>query len=260
VSRFGCLAITFAIALVAAGCGGKGLGLANPFGSSGGQGSSSAEGQAHLQNEQNHAGITVTIVEINVSLITNTEGVYSLVNQLADGDWTLRAVYPYFSAQEQSFTVINGVLENSLQTMLLPEKIAFTVTTDKTSYTYGETVFVTLEAVNVTSDPVTIDSMTSPLEAFAVRFNGQTVAGGLFPGQNSEPEQVTLEPGVPQQSQWSWTIDNPDLAAGEYQIYGILTNSGQYPDYFDPNSDLAAQFNDSLFTKFTPATITLTAQ
>jgi hypothetical protein len=213
------------------------------------------EGNAHLENMHNHSGISVELKEIKVSLITDSKGRFTLPTELADGDWTLRASYPYFETVDQTFTVISGIPKNDLSPMTLEQKVVFDVAPDKLVYRYGETVFITLTALNVSDDEVTIYSLTSPMAAFAVRHDGETVVGGLFPGQGAEAQEITLEPGVEQIFEMSWTIDNFDLAPGEYEIYGLLTNSGQYPDYFTPFADAASELNASLYSKLTPATI-----
>lgn len=215
------------------------------------------QGRALLENMTEHSGISVELEEIDINLITDAEGKFSLLNELADGEWTLRASYPFFSSIEQSFTVVKGIPETELDNMELTQQIVFDVLPDKLTYTYGDTVFITLEALNVTDEPITLYSLTSPMAAFAVRYEGTTVVGGLFPGQGSQAQEVTLEPGEVQQFSLTWIIDNFDLEPGEYKIFAVLTNSGQYPDYFSPSSDLAAELNESLFQKLTPATITI---
>jgi hypothetical protein len=217
------------------------------------------KGTAHLENMENHSGISVEMADLKVNLVTDESGKFSLMAEIADGTWTLRAVYPYFYAVEQEFTIVNGLLDSALEAMTLRQKIVFNVYVDKLTYTYGETVFITLEALNVTNDAVTLSSLSSPMDAYAVRFEDQTVVGGLFPGQGSAPQETTLAPGEVRTFEQTWTIDNYDLPPGEYQVYAALTNSAQYPNYFSAESELAAQFNESLYSKLTPATITLTA-
>jgi len=217
------------------------------------------QGSAYLENMSEHSAIRIEMKEIDLSLITDAEGNYSLPNEMAEGEWTLRASYPYFTAAEQSFTIINGMPESDLEPMELAQEVVFNVVPDKPFYTYGETVIITLNVHNVVDYPVTLSSQTSPMTAFAVRHEGATVVGGLFPGQGSEPQSVTIEPGEFVTFVMNWTIDNPDLDPGEYEIYSIVANSDSHPDYFSFDSELADELNKSLFAKLVPATISISA-
>ncbi len=256
--RFRWFTIAVLTLLMAAGCGKYGIGMASPFGAATPTNSQmSAEGQAVLQFQSVYDGVAVEIVELNASVITNASGNFALVNELADGKWTLRASYPYFSTNEQSFTVLNGVPETAVPTLYLTQLVLFRVATDTDVYQLGDTVSITLTAEAATIEPVTLSSPTTPLETFAVVHNGQTVVGSLLPGQVGEPKQITLSPGVPQTFNLFWTLDNANLEAGDYDIYAIVTDAGDYPEYFSADPALAANFNATLFDKLVPATITL---
>ncbi|MDP8224868.1 MAG: hypothetical protein P9L99_16025 [Candidatus Lernaella stagnicola] len=216
-----------------------------------------AQGSATLENMHNHSGISVELAEIGISLVTDEKGEFALISELAEGEWTLFASYPFFSTAEQNFTVVKGRPENDLDPMKLDQRVIFDVRPERPYYTYGETVVITLDATNVSGEIQKLESLSSPMAAFAVRHNSETVVGGLFPGQGSEPQEVVLQPYETLSFTLSWTIDNFDLEPGDYDIYAVLTNSAQYPDYFSPDSELAAELNNSLFSKLTPATISL---
>jgi len=239
-------------------CGDDGVGLDVGFdeGETGENGPPEVQGYASLENMQNHAGISIKLLEIDISLVTDDSGQFSLISELADGEWTISASYPFFTEDKQSLTIVNGRPENDLQSMSLYQQIIFNVVPDKLEYTYGETVFITLEALNITNEPLTLLSGTSPMAAYAVRHEGQTVVGGLYPGQGAEPQEVELLPEEIQSFTMSWTIDNYELGPGEYQIYAILTNSGQYPEYFSADAG-SSELNESLFSKLIPVTVTL---
>ncbi len=244
------------LALALSGCGDDGMDIAAIAGGSENP-PDVLQGQVLLQNMDHHGAIRIELKEIDLSLLTDDEGVYSLPNEIAEGQWTVRASYPFFSAQEQSFTMVNGVPESDLKTMELNQEVMFDVEPEKLIYTYGETVTINLHVTNVVDYEVTLSSLTSPMTAFAVRHEGVTVVGGLFPGQGAEPQSVTLAPGETQDFALNWIIDNPELGAGEFQIYALLTVSETFPDYFTPDSETAAELNESLFDKLVPATITI---
>lgn len=244
------------LALVMAGCGGDGMDIAAIAGGDENP-PDVLQGQVLLENMSDHSSIRIELKEIDLSLLTDAEGVYSLPNEIAEGQWTVRATYPFFSVCEQAFTMVNGVPESDLETMELVQEVMFNVEPEKPIYTYGDTVTINLHVTNVIDYPVTLSSLTSPMTAFAVRHEGVTVVGGLLPGQGAEPQSVTLEPGETQDFVLNWIIDNPELGSGEFQIYALLTVSEMFPDYFSPDSELAAELNESLFAKLVPATITI---
>lgn len=239
-------------------CGDDGVGLDVGFdeGDVSEDAPSEVQGVASLENMQNHSGISVELLEIGISLVTDDTGEFSLISELADGEWTISASYPFFAGDEQSLTIVNGRPEADLETMILYQQVIFNVVPDKLEYTYGETVFITLEALNITDEPLSLLSATSPMAAYAVRHEDQTVVGGLYPGQGAEPQEVVLQPDEIQSFTMSWTIDNYELELGDYQIFAVLTNSDQYPEYFSSEAE-TAELNESLFSKLTPVTVTL---
>ena len=214
-------------------------------------------GQVLLENMTDHSGIRVELVEIGVSLITDQDGKFSLPKEIADGEWTIRASYPYFSTVEEKFSVVGGVPESGLEPMTLTQEVVFDVLPDKPIYTFGETVNISLNVHNIVDHAITLSSASSPMTAFAVRLNDETIFGGLYPGKGAEPQSITLEAGQMEDFSITWTIDNPELPAGaEYQIYALLTVSADYPDYFaTESSTLSAELNDSLYSKLVPTTI-----
>lgn len=245
------LALTF-------GCGDDGVGIDVGFDEGDTTGApEDSTGHATLENMDNHAGISIELEEIGINLITDENGDFALITELAEGEWTLTASYPFFSPDAQAFTVVKGRPDGELRDMSLNQRVLFNVLPERPVYTYGETVVINLEVTNVTAEPQSLESLTSPMAAFAVRHAGETVVGGLFPGQGSEPQQVTLAPWETLTFTLSWTIDNYELEPGEYQIFALLTDSAHYPDYFSADEEIA-ELNASLYSKLSPATITIT--
>ncbi len=255
-SRAWPLLLVFVLMAVVCGCGDEGS-VVSPFSDADVSTPDELQGQALLENMSHHGGIRVELEQIKLSLITDDAGAYSLPSEIADGEWTLKATYPYFMSVEEKFTIVNGIPESEIETMELGQQIVFDVTPERLIYTYGETVNIMVSVRNVGFEATTISSATSPMTAFAVRRDGETVVGGLFPGAGAEPQSVTLQPGEVQTFELNWIIDNPDLDVGDYQIYGILCASADYPDYFSQESSTAAELNESLYKKLTPATITI---
>ncbi len=248
------LALT--LAMVVAGCGDHNK-LVSPFNDRTSAPPDVLQGQALLENMDNHRDVRVEMEEIKLSLLTDDAGSFALPNEIADGEWTLKASYPYFASVEEKFTIINGMPDADLKPMKLGQLVAFEVQPERSFYTYGETVNITLRVTNVTNAELTISSATSPMTAFAVRHDDQTVVGGLFPGSGVEPQSVTLHAFEVQTFQLNWIIDNPDLQPGQYQIYALLCVSADYPDYYIQDTGGGSELNDSLYAKLTPAEITI---
>jgi hypothetical protein len=212
-------------------------------------------GYAFLQQQTDHSYIRVDLPVAGFSMLTDTQGAYQLPKDLSDGDWTIRAQYPYYRTEEQTFSVSKGVPENPLDSMELLQAVQFTITTNGTFFTLGSTLIMTVAAENISTRNVTLQSTTSPMAAFAVRGDGETVAGGLFPGDVPDPESVTLDPGDTKYFELRWKIDDPNIMSGDYEVYAVLTDNGTHPEYFDKSETATPEFNASLFGKLRPANI-----
>ncbi|MBZ0273090.1 hypothetical protein K8I61_13715 [bacterium] len=212
-------------------------------------------GRARLSGETDHNDIRVELPDAGFSMFTDKSGNFQLPRDLSDGEWTIVANYPFFHSVTRRFNVVRGVPESPLATIELPRAIAFGISTNGTFFGYGSTVVITLAATNVSTNPVIIASTRRPIAAFAVRRNGETVAGGLFPGYDAlDPVEIEFAPGDTQYFQMRWKIDNPDITSGYYDIYAALASDVTHPSYFSEDAEDAA-FNESLFAKLSPVTI-----
>ena len=242
--------------LLAWSCGGDGFEIVGPLDETE-DGPDILTGSVKLENVENHSAVRVELVDIQTSLLTGADGEFTLPENLAEGEWTIRASYPYFTPDDQKFVVQNGTPSQSLDAMELPQRVRFSVHTDKENYVIGETVEIRLFSHNVTEEALTLSSPTSPISAVAVRKDGETILGGLLPGSDEVPESVVLEPGDVDQRTFYWPLDNAELGAGELEIYAVLTDGDNFPDYFTANTATVQQFNESLFSKLDPAVITI---
>lgn len=214
-------------------------------------------GIVQLENMANHSGVRVELVEISTSLLTDMDGTYHLPENLAEGEWTLQASYPFFSLRTETFVMQSGAPADEIEPMKLSQRVHFYVSTDRENYGIGETVEITLDVLNMEDEAVTLSSLTSPQAAFAVRKDDVTVVGALLPGLGEESQSVTIEPGDEFQTTLSWVLDNNSLEPGEYHIYAVLSDNENYPNYFNPDEDLMTQFNESLFSKLVPAVVNI---
>jgi hypothetical protein len=185
------------------------------------------------------------------------EGNFVLPDYMTEGTWTVTASYPYFNATAESFNVTNGVPEQELDPMMLKQLVRFSVTCDKSGYLFGDTVKIFLVAQNLTDETVVLASLTSPQVVYAVVSGGKVVPGGLMPGNNPEPAQIQLKPSESQVFELAWNIEDSSLLPGSYEIYAAITTSQTHPSYFDPDTEMMAQFNSTLYKKLTPAAIEL---
>lgn len=212
-------------------------------------------GSVLLENMEDHSGISVKLEEIDASLVTEMDGTFTLPENLAEGEWSLVADYPYFQTMSQTFIIKNGQPEEKLETMEMEQNIQFSVWTDHPDYFVGDTVYVTVIAENLIGEPITLSSNSSPQLAIAIRQEGEILLGGLFPGNEEEPSLLTIEPDEPYETEVSWEIDNALLASGEYEVYALLTDGVNYPNYFDPDPARSEKFNNTLYSKIDYAII-----
>jgi hypothetical protein len=215
-------------------------------------------GSVQLENMEDHASVRVELEEIETSILTEDDGTFTLPENLAEGEWTVQASYPYFSTAEQTFVIQNGTPSQSLNPMELTQIVKFNVFTDKTSYALGEAVEITLFIQNVSEDQtVTLSSPTTPQTVVAVRQENETILGGLTPGSDPIPESLELAPGDFDERSFYWPLDDAKIGTGEFEIFALVTDPDNYPNYFSTDDEMLSQFNESLFTKLIPAVITI---
>jgi hypothetical protein len=212
-------------------------------------------GKAYLDYQTDHSFIRVDLPDAGFSMLTNEEGTFELPKDLSEGDWTIRAQYPYYHTVTETFSVSRGVPEKQLTDMDLERAVKFTLTTNGSYFKRGSTVIMTLAAENDSEKEIILSSTTSPMAAYSVRYNGTVVAGGLYPGDEDEPQTLTLEPGDTRYFELRWKIEDPNLISGDYEIFAVLTTNGTHPEYFDDSEDASTKFNDSLYEKLRPTEI-----
>ena len=214
-------------------------------------------GEVVLENMNDHAGVRVELLEIETSLLTNGDGSFILPENLAEGEWTLAASYPFFSSVNQAFVVQNGLPADDLDRMDMRQQVRFTVSCDKAAYAVGETVSILLFIENLTEQTISLSSETGPQTAFAIRQQGQTLIGGLYPGTEQGSVSISIEANGYATYETTWVPENAQLMSGEYELYGIVADQLNYPAYFTPEVGQINPLNESLFTKLVPAVFTI---
>jgi hypothetical protein len=215
-------------------------------------------GRVTLENQAEHSNVEVTLTlgGWSVTLLTDAGGTFTVPSDLAAGEWTMQADFPFFGRASGGFTVENGLPTSDLADLLLPRRVRFDVTTDAPAYRLGDPVEITLVAGNTGDETIVLKSATSPMFAVAVVADGRTHIGSLMPGSNPTPEEVTLAPGEQRTFQVTWRTEATPLAPGFYNVYAILAASETYPDFFSADFP---ELNDALFAKLVPAPIELVA-
>ena len=93
-----------------------------------------------LENQLEHSGIMVQIVELDTLVVTDSTGAFNFEN-LPDGNYTLDARYPYFASGRDSVVVKNGEIEGPVH-LELEQQLQFWIepaeTTLSQSNTYPE--------------------------------------------------------------------------------------------------------------------------
>lgn len=237
-------------------CGEGGLDIVSPLDGEG-EAPDILTGEVVLENMNDHAGVRIELMEIETSLLSNEDGSFILPENLAEGEWTITASYPFFSQTSQKFVIQNGMPSDELESMEMHQQIRFTVLTDKESYFVGETIEITLMVENLVSETITLASETSPQAALALRKDGATLMGSLLPGEGESPEGMTLDEGETRFIEASFPLSNAQLVPGVYDLYGVLADGTNYPLYFTSDEEPLDSLNETLFAKLTPTSLVI---
>jgi hypothetical protein len=226
-------------------------------------------------------GIMVELIESNTFTITDSIGSF-LFKDIADGEYTLRAGYPYFAFAECSVMVQNGSiqtpvdleLQQLLQFWVEPQEITLSI--DSLS-TIGIILYVEnltdsvvsfggydLPEIFVALEPQSFNWPVINYPEFCHRVYGTFVNSDLpaAPGYFFPPNTVTS-------FYMSWLMDNPYgcLLVGDYLLFAAYTDLSRFPKYFDkrhiwndsdPLQPVYEKMNRSVYKKralFRPASL-----
>lgn len=208
--------------------------------------------RALLEGVSDHAYIQVRLVQLGVSMLTDSEGYFRLPRDLPEGEWEIEAVYPNYHPARLVFRVENGVPSESLKTMTLVKALEYALTTNGSFFVYGDNVLITMSVENVSTAPYTIVSSSSPAQATAVIRDGDRVFGGLVPGLGDGPVELEFNPGDAQFFELRLPIEGDAFIPGDFDIYATLTSDQTHPEYF---KTVGNDFNRSLYAKLSPVRI-----
>lgn len=242
-----------------------------------------------LQNQNEHSGIMVRVVELDTFVITNPIGNFEL-KELPDGDYTLEAKYPYFASAEQKVSVINGKITTKIQ-IELNQQLQFWIEPAETTISINnlsDSVYFSITGfrqyrVNITEDPVIVGTYLEPLNLWALIPQG--FDWPYIPNIDSISDLCYLRYGwlggtdaiidvfftfLPGDKSYTPTIGSPNILkecfqTGNYLFFSCVSDLGHFPEYFDPscirnldtpNQEIYDEMNRSLIKKvglFRPA-------
>lgn len=191
-----------------------------------------------LENQAEHSGILVKLVELDTVVFTDSTGYFNF-GKLPDGSWTLKAKYPYFSPIEESVIVRDSVVQTTID-IQLKQLLQFWIEPADTTISMDQgnsTVFTfTLQTklVNINNERVTVRGVLNPRQFFAIR---------------------------PQDFQWPF-VPNPDnrteFCYEHYEWFGATDAFDLFEFHFDPGDtiSLPAKYHGGWFLKscFNPGT------
>lgn len=228
-----------------------------------------------LQNQDDHLGILVNIVELNALTMTDSSGAFSFKN-LPDGQYTLIAKYPYFASTQDSVEVKNDAFQNPVD-IELKQLLQFWIEPPETTVSYSNpSLRFRLFIVNLADTIVQVGGYNGPpfFRAFSPQgfdwpsdttVNCQHFFETFKRGETLEAPQFVFIPGDTVSSIIFSSMYNNCFLPGEYRYFSAVTDLSHYPEYFDPDfflseDSLYFKMNQSILKKyelFNPATIHL---
>jgi hypothetical protein len=228
-------------------------------------------GWVTLENQSDHSGVLVTILGLDRTAVTDSEG-YFFFSDIPDGGWSLEAVYPYFESDTTIADIVGGVLQSPVE-MELKQLLQFSIeptdTTISMSGSAWDDYHFKMEfwgkAENLSAHSVTLVAITAPLRLLAIRPVGSVSSdfcderyGWLSPLNLPSAGSGTFAPGEKRLFGLGlgyrfWTTC---FEPGAYEVYWSLLDNGHYEEHFEPYSEL----NRTLLAKrelLRPVTLTL---
>jgi hypothetical protein len=229
-------------------------------------------GVARLENQSEHSGVLLKLIELDSTAVTNADGFFSFAD-IPDGLWKLAVLYPYFKSDTTEVELVGGLLQRPIE-ITLSQLLQFSIepidTTISMSGSAWDDYHFRMELrgrlENVSEHPVRIVASFLPRELLAIRPRQSYPSDGcdkeygwLTPLIWENSFDYTFEPGerrmvVLGSRYWFKT---PCFEPGEYEVYWSLLDNYFHREHFEPYSDL----NWTLLRKrelLRPASLTLT--
>lgn len=94
------------------------------------------ENYIHLQNQTDHSGVLIKILETGAMAITDSLGYFTLP-KVIDGEYTLQVKYPFFKIVEQSVVISDSLLQTKIE-LELEQQLQFWVEPAETTITIAD--------------------------------------------------------------------------------------------------------------------------
>lgn len=247
-----------------------------------------------LQNQNEHSGIMLRIVELDTFVLTDSCGHFEFP-KLPDGNYTFEARYPYFDSKQMNILITENMIQSEVQ-IELKQLFQFWIEPAEISISksnIGDPDFFSVAGlrqyrVNITESTLTVRSGLDPLDYWAFYPEGFDwpyipnpdslqdfcYANYGWMGRNDLFHDIDL---IFQPNDTTWvSVPQPSIMLkdcfyqGAYKFYSSVTDTYNYPEYFhpafvrnlrSPNHGLYDQMNRSLFKKtqlFRPAKLNIT--
>jgi len=212
-----------------------------------------------LENQMDHSGIMITLVELNKFVITDSLGRFEF-DSLRSGNYTLRARYPYFKTEQRTVLIEEGKIKTPVD-IVLKQQLQFWIepaeTTISRSNLNDPNFFsfsgMRLYIMNVSDSPVTVRINLDPEFLWALipqGFNWPYVPNVdsiadlcyLLYGWLGATDAIVRFVHTFQPGQLSWVavprgiepLRKDCVTEGSYLFYSCLSDVYHYPEYFDP--------------------------
>jgi hypothetical protein len=241
-----------------------------------------------LQNQSEHSGIMVKLVELDTFVITDSSGNFEFP-KLRDGNYTLMAKYPYFSTKLLNIIVVDSTVQTKVQ-IELKQQFQFWIEPSETTMSksnMNNSNFFLISGlkqyrVNITDSALNVRSELDPLNYYA--FYPEGFNWPFIPNPDSLPDFCFINYGwigsndafhdinlsfQPDDTSWvpipQGILSKNCFYQGSYKFFSSVTDTYHYPEYFNPayvrnqknpNQELYDQMNRSLYKKlqlFRPA-------
>jgi len=113
------------------------------------------EGYAILQNQIEHSGIAIEIIELDTFIITGETGHYDL-GFLKEGEYSLNFVFPYYKNEKQKIRITHGRLDIPIPDIELQQLLYYSIYVDDSVLRPGDTIHYLVEVTNQSEIPVPI--------------------------------------------------------------------------------------------------------
>jgi hypothetical protein len=243
-----------------------------------------------LQNQADHSGIMIRLLELNTFTITDSLGHFEFKN-VPDGNYTLQAKYPYFLTEQMGVNIKGGKIQTTIK-IVLKQQLKFWVEPAETIISLNDPSVNEIERwrvyyKNISEKSILMGTAFDPLYPWALvpkGFNWPFVAnpdgrpeycyehyGWLGSTDAIVDFRITIQPGEIQSALvGSTTLSKDCVKEGTYLFYSLINDMIHYPEYFEPayfwtdtlpHPQPYNPLNKSLIKKqdlFRPATINIT--